>query len=161
MEKIPITAIVKKFIKKDKITSEFSRFFLVGLSNTVVDFSVLNLLIFSIGLNDNNFNYIMFKTTSFLSSSANSFFWNKKWTFNKKSKKTKKEIFLFLTVATSGLFLNVLFSTKIFIFMNEYFSFIPKNYTANISALLGLSILIIWDFFGYKYFVFKKIIQKG
>jgi len=141
-----------------KTRDQFIKFFLTGLLNTVIDFSILNLLILLFGLGTTNLNYFIFKTTSVLFAVTNSFFWNKKWVFKTKTsgKKMKKEMGSFFLIAFIGMGLNVMVATIVFSTLKNTLPGITDEIHANLGALTGLVIVMIWDFLGYKFVVFKK-----
>ncbi|MCK4805735.1 MAG: GtrA family protein, partial [Candidatus Pacebacteria bacterium] len=76
---------------------QFIRFILVGLSNFVIAFGILNLLMFSTGITS-GFYYSIFIAISFTCAVINSYIWNKRWTFKKGNKLEKKEFSKFLTI---------------------------------------------------------------
>ncbi len=152
--------MIKKFsidgFKKTKL--QFMKFFITGLLNTVIDFSVLNLLIIIFGLGEGVLNYFIFKTIAVLAAITNSFYWNKNWVFKKKSsgKQFGKEICSFFLVAIAGMGLNVIIATVVYSFMKVNFPHFPELINANIGAASSLVVVMIWDFLGYKFLVFKK-----
>ncbi len=147
----------EKILKIREIKVQFLKFCATGIVNTLIDFSILNLLIFLIGLG-NPLNYSIFKAISFLGGATNSFFWNKNWVFKKKddTQKRKREVVSFFAVSTTGLLLNTSIATFAFLLITNHFPDVPEIFSANVSALAGLTILVFWDFLGYKYIVFKK-----
>lgn len=145
--------------KKNTISKtgvQFFKFFITGIVNTIVDFSVFNILILLFGIGG-AINYLIFRSISFLAGVTNSFFWNRNWVFKKSSKrKIKGEAFLFFTVALIGFTLNGSVSTLMFVNLSHHFSQIPQIITVNLSAITGLIFVMVWDFWGYKLIVFKE-----
>jgi len=141
--------------KKSKTFFEFVKFFLVGVSNTFLDLGVLNLLIliFSFG---SGIYYSLFKAISFLVAVSNSYFWNKTWVFESKKKEIKKEGLKFLLVSVGGLIINVGIASLVVGVGGEVFKVSPKI-LGNLGAILAVFGSMFWNFFGYKFFVFKKI----
>lgn len=72
-----------------------TRFSLVGVANTLIDFLIFTLFNGFIGLN-----YIASQILGYSFGVANSFVLNKKWTFSKSNsnKKTRNELFQFIIV---------------------------------------------------------------
>ncbi|PIR04893.1 MAG: hypothetical protein COV57_02010 [Candidatus Liptonbacteria bacterium CG11_big_fil_rev_8_21_14_0_20_35_14] len=149
---------------------QFFKFAIVGGINTLVDFTVLYLLIFSTGITG-GMGYSLFKGISFLVAVGNSYLLNKSWTFRDRSKKNSKEAIDFLFVSVIGLLINVgiaslvvnginpleiviipLASTLGFI---EVFMSVEQIW-AGVGGLTATAVSLIWNFFGYKIFVFKK-----
>ncbi len=134
---------------------EFLKFVIVGVVNTVIDLSVLNLLIFFFTTGGNGELYILFKSLSFLASVTNSYFLNKYWVFRSEEKSSAKEPVLFFGVSAIGFILNVSVSFVVFLaFM--HFSQLSPQIAANIGALAGTAVVVSWNFVGYKFVVFKK-----
>ena len=67
-------------MKKEDIFYQFSKFFLVGGMNVLIDLGILSLLIVLFKI-DKGLWYSAFKGFSFLLAAVNSYFWNKLWTF--------------------------------------------------------------------------------
>jgi putative flippase GtrA len=134
------------------IKEQFIKFFLVGLLNTFIDFSVFNF--FALFFELTTLNYIFLKAGSFLVAATNSFTFNKNWVFKKKNLKNKKKTFLkFLSISGTGLIINIITSSLTFRFLQPTLS---PFLAANTGILVGVSSVIAWDFLGYKFLVFKK-----
>ncbi len=133
---------------------QFGKFAAVGALNTFIDLGVLNLAIFMTGI-AGGVVYTMFKGVSFLCATTNSFFWNKYWTFSAKSAATGKEAGKFFIFAGIGWLLNVGLAT----FVVNGIALpvgLDVRVWANVGALCGVAGAFLWDFFSYKFFVFKK-----
>ena len=141
---------------------QFARFSIVGVINTAVDFLVLNILITIFGLTQQDPHYIYLKAISFTVAVINSFIWNKKFVFKKTistkttPSDTHKEIWKFLIVSVVGLFINTLIAHLMFVVFGKFDQNITPRIAANIGALAGSAIVLISNFFGYKYLVFIK-----
>ncbi|MEI6480278.1 MAG: GtrA family protein [bacterium] len=141
---------------------QFARFSFVGAINTAVDFLVLNILITIFGLAQQDPHYIYLKAISFTVTVINSFIWNKKFVFKKSvsAKNTKfnthKEIWKFIMVSIVGLFINTIIAHFMFVVLGNFNQNITPRIAANIGALAGSAIVLISNFFGYKYLVFIK-----
>lgn len=132
---------------------QFAQFAAVGTLNSFIDLGVFNLETFFYGsaLISNTL-FAVFKAISFLAGTTNSFIWNKYWTFGAQEKMTAKEVTSFYGIALVGWIFNVAVATLVK-------SVGPVGSTAwvNLVAPLGgVVATFLWDFFGYKYFVFKK-----
>ncbi|MDP1689507.1 MAG: GtrA family protein [bacterium] len=132
------------------INSQFLKFVGIGISNTAVDFIILNLILF---FGDGEIIWFMMsKTISFLGASTNSFFWNKYWTF-KSSGKFHQEIFPFIVISGIALIINVSTASILFRLFIDY---LPSVFAANVSAVFASLVAFSCNFFGYKYFVFHR-----
>jgi putative flippase GtrA len=144
-------------IVKNQSLLEIIKFAFIGGLNTVIDFAVLNALIFLFGVGEKGQFYVIFKAISFLVAVANSYLFNKRWVFTEDTKTSKVlEKFLFFIVSGIGFLLNVSISTGVFTFVTYKFS-VGHNFAANIGALCGSAFLFIWNFAGYKLIVFKNL----
>lgn len=142
------------FKKIEKYKHQFLKFFFIGIINSVIDFSILNSLIYAFQLDHRNLKYLVFKLISFLVACGHSFYWNKTWVFKKSSSQNiKSELSLFYLIASGGLIINILVSTIVFSISKNYLS---EIFSANLGALTGLVFVTVWDFIGYKFIVFKK-----
>jgi putative flippase GtrA len=133
---------------------QFGKFAAVGVLNTFIDLGVLNLIIFATGIASGT-GYAVFKAISFLCATTNSFFWNKYWTFNAKGAATGKETGTFFLFAAIGWVLNVGIATFVVNGIAHPAGLDPRVW-ANIGGLCGVAGAFLWDFFSYKFFVFKK-----
>jgi putative flippase GtrA len=131
---------------------QFAQFAAVGTLNSFIDVGVFNLETFFYGTSlIGNGLFALFKAISFLCSTTNSFVWNKYWTFGAQEKPKAGEVSAFYAVALVGWVLNVGVATLVK-------SAGPASHAwVNIVAPLGgIAASFLWDFFGYKYWVFKK-----
>jgi putative flippase GtrA len=133
---------------------QFIRFAFVGGINTLIDLGVLNILIALFG-NVTSGRYIVFKTVSFLCAVTNSFFMNKHFTFREKNVVTKKETYRFGIVTVIGFLINVGIPSGLFSLLHTGVA-ISDSALANICALVGVILSMLFNFVGYKFFVFKK-----
>ncbi|QQS61043.1 MAG: GtrA family protein [Candidatus Moraniibacteriota bacterium] len=133
---------------------QLAKFGAVGAANFSIDFGVLNLLILVSHIS-NGIGFTGFKAISFVVAVINSYFWNKFWSFeSKNTKKMENEFSQFLMVSFIGALLNVGISH---LMVNVIGSGTMNSIVwANISAAIASIAVISWNFFGYKFFVFKK-----
>ena len=132
---------------------QFAQFAAVGTLNTFIDVGVFNLETFMHGTSlIGNGLFATFKAVSFLCGTTNSFIWNKYWTFNAREKPHAGQVAGFYTVAVIGWGLNVGAATLV-----KAVGPANSHVWVNLVAPLGgVAASFLWDFFGYKYFVFKK-----
>ena len=145
-----------------KTVNQFIRFGIIGVMNTGVDLIVLNTETLLAGIKDGS-GYAIQKGISFLTATTFSYFFNKYWTFQDKSKENEgKKFSQFLFVSVIGMLINVSAATLTVTFLkdpvNDFlnFSFLTDQVWVNIGALSGTAIGLIWNFIGYKFWVFRK-----
>lgn len=132
---------------------QFGQFAAVGTLNTFIDVGVFNLETFLYGTSVIGAAlFAVFKAISFLAATTNSFVWNKYWTFGVREKPKTGEVTSFYAVAIVGWALNVGAATLVKIAGPASSSV----WTDVVAPLGGVIASFLWDFFGYKYFVFRK-----
>ena len=127
------------------------KFALVGGVNTLVDVSVLNVLMMVSDIYTGLY-FSLFKGVSFLVALANSYIWNALWTFNASST-TGKKIQTFVLVSLGGLLVNVAGAYGIQALL-EAAGFSGRLFST-IAALGAVALSMMWNFVGYSKFVFK------
>jgi putative flippase GtrA len=136
---------------------QLPRFILVGAFNTLIDLGVLSALAFSFGLGWSVFAYAIFKLISFSIASTNSYIWNRFWVFRgPRVKSTVGSVSTFFLVSATGLLVNTLVSTAVFSFVTGSGIALPTIVLVNIGGLFGTAAVLVWNFFGYKFLVFKE-----
>ncbi len=136
--------------------SEVARFIVIGILNTLVDFAVLNLLLYIFSFVGLKF-YPIFKSISFILAVMNSYYFNKYWVFLSHSKPTFHESSKFFIVNITGLFLNLGASSLGILFTLSLFPDISRLLVANIGAFCGTATVAVMNFLSYKHLVFRKI----
>ncbi len=140
--------------KKIPVVFQLAKFGAVGAFNTFFDWGVLNLLILIMGI-ANGIGFSIFKSISFVIAATGAYFWNKYWTFNATKKSTSQEIFRFFAVSASGFLINVLLASLI-VYVFYHTSVVDDKQLANIAAAIATLASLVWNFLGYKLFVFNK-----
>ena len=134
---------------------EFAKFSLTGVLNAGVDFGGLNSLMLLTGISSGG-GFIAFKSMSVTLGVINSYLWNKYWTFDKaKSGEARRELIAFLVVTLIAVGLNVAGAAVIVNVIGAPRGVSPKLW-ANIGAISGAGLTLFANFFGYKFYVFKK-----
>jgi len=135
--------------------AQFGKFAAVGLSSTAIDFGILNILSLTTGI-----------TAGFILGGVNipgfgvavvsSYFWNKFWTFGAGGEGNLFQDFpKFLAVAAVGLVLNsgiVIFTAT---YVPPFFGLNPQTHL-NIAKVIATLLVLVWNFLGFKFLVFKK-----
>lgn len=133
---------------------EVLKFVVVGAINTALDLLVLNALLLVSHQGNNTFSFSIFKAISFMVAVVNSYLMNKYWTFAaNKTRSARVEFAQFLAVSLVGLAVNNVVATLVF----QYVS-IAADMTRlrpTIAGLAGSGAGLIWNYAGYKLFVFR------
>jgi len=135
---------------------EFSKFAVVGVLNSGVDFGVLNSLMLITGVSSGG-GFLAFKSVSVTLGVINSYLWNKYWTFDSsKSGAARRELVAFLVVTLAAVALNVVGADVIVNVVGAPRGISTKLW-ANVGAISGAGLTLFANFFGYKFFVFRKL----
>lgn len=128
---------------------QVGKFVLVGAFADVIDIKVFQgLFIFA------QF-YIIFKAISFLVATFVKFWLNKYWAFEKNGKEhINKEAVQFFIVTLLGLLINVASFYYFARIMGPQFS-MPQETWTELSIIFSALVSAVWNFLGYKHFVFK------
>lgn len=131
---------------------QFGQFAAVGTLNSFIDIGIFNLETFLSGSLPGTALFAVFKAISFLCATTNSFFWNRNWTFGATSGKANAgQVAGFYTIAIVGWVVNVGVATLVKTIGPNTHLWVDVA-----SPLAGIFVTLLWNFFGYKYVVFKK-----
>jgi putative flippase GtrA len=134
---------------------EFSKFAVVGVLNSGVDFGILNFLMLMTTVSSGG-GFLAFKSISVTLGVLNSYLWNKYWTFNtSNSANARREFVAFMVVTLIAVGVNVAGADVIVNVIGAPAGFSAKLW-ANIGAISGAGLTLFTNFFGYKFFVFRK-----
>ncbi|WP_420266439.1 GtrA family protein [Candidatus Magnetominusculus dajiuhuensis] len=137
---------------------QFIRFALIGVLNTFVDLLVLNVETLITGMKTGT-PYALQKGISFLFGVTCSYYLNKHWAFKHKSRHRQGLKFsLFMTVSVGGALINITVAALSVTYLRPMVNYevLTAQVWVNIGALLGTAVALAWNFFGYKFFVFKE-----
>ena len=144
------------------IIQQFTKFVLVGVMNTLVDLVILNIETSLSSVREGS-GYAIQKGVSFLAAVTFSYFVNKHWTFQDRSKEEEgKKFSQFFFVSIIGMAINVTVATLMVTYGKPVINpmlnmpFLSDQIWVNIGALSGTAIGLVWNFIGYKFWVFKK-----
>ncbi|MDK2980073.1 MAG: hypothetical protein PWQ55_420 [Chloroflexota bacterium] len=141
-------------------TRRFLKFALVGISGTVVDFTIFNLLSSVLG-----FATIPSSVVSFIAAVFNNFFWNRHWTYpESKAFSFRDQFGKFGVVSVIGLIIRTLIFSNIehpLILMSaEYLGMIPLTPAVighNLALATVIVIVLFWNYFANKLWTYKGI----
>jgi len=140
---------------KNKSVLQFSKFFVVGILNTGIDFLVLNILMRLTNTYEGP-SIVYFNTISFSVAVINSYILNKYWTFGDSSKVQAPQQFIkFFGVSAVGWGLNTGIMYSVSTLISPLFGLSPALW-ANFAKAMATGVVLLWNFAGYKLFVFKK-----
>ncbi|MDO8726614.1 MAG: GtrA family protein [Candidatus Methanoperedens sp.] len=132
---------------------QFRKFIFIGVANTLIDIFILNLLMFTSGIYKGDY-LIIFNTISYSIGTSNSYILNKKWTFKDKSKSYSKQFAVFVTVSLIGMVLNNAIIYSFTTYMSPAFG-LGWVMWVNFAKIMGVGVVSIWNFIGYKTLVFN------
>ncbi len=137
---------------------QFVKFAVVGVSNTVVDFLVFQLLNLTLG-----WSYIA-QVIGYSAGILNSYFWNSRWTFRQEHDRSAREKtgFLIVNLVSLGVSLGVLWLCKNPLGITDAWasSWLPEAFSGfvngdTVGKLIATPCAILVNFIGNKLFVFK------
>jgi len=135
--------------------TQFMKFVVVGFMNTALDFLILNTLVHVTGITG-GVGIIPLNVVSFTVATTNSFFLNKRWSFHDTSHVHEGRKFtMFLLVSIVGVLINTSIVWFISSTVDPMFG-AGKTLWLNIAKACATAISLFWNFYGYKYIVFKK-----
>lgn len=155
--------------KKVAVIYQIAKFVLIGGLNTLLDWGILTLLIFifrsSFGIDSKDVLiriflftiafYSLYKAISFILAAANSYFWNKFWTFKRMTtEKMSKEFLQFFIVTLIGFLINVGIASGIFKLVKPIGE-LNSDQWGIMAAVVATVVSMIWNFLGYKFIVFE------
>ncbi len=147
--------ILENLFLKFPFIKQFVKFFVVGIINTAIDFMVLNLEMALTGITSGPYMFVL-NSISFSVATINSFFMNKRWTFeDKENKESGIKFSQFLIVSVIGITINGGIVYAITSFTTPLLGMSPQLW-ANVAKLFATVVSLIWNFLGYKFIVFKK-----
>lgn len=143
--------IAKSLFYKVSTLWEFSKFLLVGTTNTAVHFGVLNILINITGV-ASGWPLLLITAVSFTAAVVHSYIWSTHWSFKASKHRTHREFQKFFEVS----FVSLLLSITIVYLITEVFNTGPKTVLlANCANAVAAVVALFSNFIGYKLLVFN------
>ena len=144
------------------VSKQFLRFVIIGVLNTFIDLLILNIFSLLTGATE-GFSYAGLKAISFMGAVIFSYIANKHWAFKDKSKERSGRKFTqFIFISIMGMLINVTVATIVVTYckvpVNAFleWTFMTDSIWVNLGALSGSAIGMMWNFIGYKFFVFES-----
>ncbi len=138
--------------RKIPVFLQVAKFVAVGGFNTLLDGGILNLFMYLTSIAA-GWGFIFFKGISFIVANLASYFWNHYWTFEIGEKINVKEFWKFFAVSIVGLIINLAAAFFVVNDISALKGFSPKRW-ANVGFLFATLASLVWNFIGYKFFVF-------
>ena len=148
------------FFKNPAERTRFLKFCFVGIFGAVVDFGIMNLILHFTG------NAKLASTVSFIAAVISNFLWNRFWTYpDSREKPVLQQLGQFFLVNSIGLGIRyLLFATidnpiialaeKI---LPEDFFMAPATVGHNITMVIAVLIVMIWNFFVNRYWTYNDV----
>ncbi len=144
--------------KQERI--RFLKFAFVGVTGTVVDFGILNLLrlVFKIPL-------VWAQAISFTIAVVNNFLWNRFWTYpDSRSKKTSHQLIQFFIINAIGIIIRTLLipwlDQMILILLENFdINLQIENYilSQNIALAVCIGIIMLWNYYANRYWTYNDV----
>lgn len=138
----------------------FIKFAFVGISGTIVDFSIFNILLL-LGMNT-----IFSSSISFIVAVFNNFFWNRNWTYpESKINNISSQLIKFGIVSTIGLIVRTILLRIIekpiidlaYIALSDHFLISADIVGKNISLFIVIIIVLFWNYIANRLWTYKGI----
>lgn len=134
------------------------RFGFVGGINTFIDVVAFNILVWIFPTNDAS-QLVLYNTVAYLAGAINSFFWNKLWTFEQRSRITKGQVIRFAIVTGFGVLCNDAFlwlATTILNWLS-----IGGFFWTNVAKITAIAGSMSISYLGMRFGVFTKSGEKS
>lgn len=138
----------------------FLKFAVVGVTGTIVDFGIMNLLtlVFHLPLN-------ISQAISFIAAVINNFLWNRYWTYpESREASAPRQLSQFFLINLIG----ILVRTPLVTYLNQLIlsnlgeretvlSLQPSVISQNLSLAISISIILLWNYFANRYWTYGDI----
>ncbi|MBW6464934.1 MAG: GtrA family protein [Brevefilum sp.] len=148
------------FIADKQERIRFLKFSFVGVTGTIVDFGVMNLmsLVFHLPL-------LWAQAISFTIAVVNNFLWNRFWTYpDSRSKRAPRQLIQFVAINLAG----ILVRTPLITWLNNLILKSLNNaairlpvenfvISQNLALAVSISIILFWNFFANRYWTYGDV----
>jgi putative flippase GtrA len=140
--------------KYGPLAAQFLRFAVIGAINTGLDFAILNLLMYLTGVYSGP-TLVILNFISFTIAVINSYFLNKKWAFKDQANGDQgRKFVLFIVISLIGALINTGIVAGGTTYIPPMLG-LSKELWANVMKLAATGASLVWNFIGYKLFVFR------
>jgi dolichol-phosphate mannosyltransferase len=142
-----------------KEAERFIKYTIVGVSGTVVDFGILNILIFLYGWTT-EVGILMASVIAFCAAIINNFIWHTLWTFPEARNRNKRVQFVrFTVVSMVGLVLN----TTIFYLSNRflYSPLLAHALSVQLAKATASALVLFWNFGANRLWTYRGLSVKS
>jgi putative flippase GtrA len=132
----------------------FSKFSIVGLSNSVVDIGVLNLFLWLEPTRDVHL-LVLYNGIALVLANLNSYVWNTLWTFRGRAEHDVRQIVLFAL----QVLVNIMVSSGLFwalIHPIIVYTEVPTYLAGNVAKIISVTVASTLSFFIMRYVVFSR-----
>jgi len=144
-----------KVARKIPIILQIAKYGAVGAFNTFLDWGVVNTLIALTSISSGLW-FSVFAGTGFIVANIGSFFWNKYWTFTSNGQVSQSgNMIQFFAVSAVGFGVKVAIASLVVNVIGAPEGFSSEQW-ANIGNVSGTMLSMVWNFVGYKFWVFKR-----
>ncbi|HEX2740906.1 MAG TPA: GtrA family protein [Rubrobacter sp.] len=132
----------------------FSKFTIVGLSNSVIDIGVLNLFLWLQPTRE-VYLLVIYNAIALVLANLNSYVWNTLWTFRSRAEHDLRQIVLFAlqvlvnVVVSSGLFWALIHPIIVY-------TEVPTYLAGNVAKIISVTVASTISFFIMRYVVFSR-----
>lgn len=156
---LPILEVIGYWIARHlfgniKILGQLARFGMVGIMNFLVDTGILTLLSLFTGIVAGAW-IIPLNVISTSIAVANSYIWNRSWTFRDSAPVSLSAFITFVVVTIGGILINSLIVYGVIEYLPVTDSLTGAR-RITIAKMLATIVSLLWNFFGYRLIVFKK-----
>ena len=143
----PVTVVTRLRAKYDVVAREAAKFGAVGAVNTVLDFAVLNLLVFGLGLAP-----LRSKVFSTVVAATSSYAMNRHWTFRHREKQgVRREYLLFFALNAVGLGISLLVLGVVRYGLDQ-----DGALAINLANVVSIGLGTVFRFWSYRRFVWTQ-----
>jgi len=145
--------------KKER--TRFLRFAVVGAIGAVVDFGILNLLLY-LGAS-----YLISATISFIAAVLNNFTWNRFWTYpDSRSKPISTQLTQFAVINVIGIGIRIPLLAVLENFLirqaevflpNGFWFFTSEKLAQNIGLVIAILVVMLWNFFANRLWTYNDV----
>lgn len=144
--------------KQERI--RFLKFSFVGVTGTIVDFGIMNLMSLAF-----NMPLVWAQAISFITAVINNFLWNRYWTYpESKTKGAPKQLIQFALINVLG----ILIRTPLISWLNRIILNVIEDaslnmpfenfiLSQNLALTVSIGIILFWNFFANRYWTYNNV----